>query len=501
MMAAMKRRVLAASLFLLTCIGSAALAADSMAFVDAQLAAHPGQSGTYVLDTGEEALIARAWLTDHAQHAIDIQYFIWSTDNIGTLAAEAILRAAQRGVHVRIIVDDLLLDAPDKSLLALDKHSNIDIHIYNPKTSAGVPLQKQLLNVASDLRGVNQRMHDKTFMVDGKVAIVGGRNVAAEYYDRNHEYNFRDRDALVAGAVVTPMEANFENFWNSALSFPVENLYDGDGLTKKNVKVDTYDVEEIYRYLHEYAALPENFAPEVRAAIADTPTAFARLAKETQWGRVDFIHDLPGKNSGDAGFGGGGLTTSALAKLMEGAQHDVLIQSPYLVLSEPALELFRKTLARGVRIRINTNSLASTDNLPAFGGYRSQRRKLLKMGLKIFEYRPDAWTQRRQMQQVSAAVPTNAHQVVGLHAKTLVVDSKVVFIGTYNLDPRSENLNTEVGVLIHNEEVAKHVANAIEIDMQPVNSWNAADDPDQHVSWMRRNHVRMWQLLPIKPLL
>src|SRR4051812_48061094 len=201
-----------------------------MAFVDQQIAAHAGQSGAYVLDTGTEALLARAWLVEHAQRSIEVQYFIWSTDNIGILAAEALLRAADRGVRVRVIVDDLMIDAPDKSLLALAHHPNIDIRIYNPKTSVGVTLHRRILNVMTDFRGFNQRMHDKTFMVDGKLAITGGRNMAAEYFDYNHRYNFRDRDALLLGEVVKTMQASFEKFWTSKLSVKVEDLYGGLGL-------------------------------------------------------------------------------------------------------------------------------------------------------------------------------------------------------------------------------------------------------------------------------
>src|SRR5512143_2463545 len=145
-------------------------AAASLAAVDDQIAAHPGETGTYVLDTGEEALLARAWLADHAERSIEVQYFIWSSDNIGILASEALLRAAERGVKVRVIVDDLLIDAPDKSLLALAKHPNVEIRIYNPQHQVGTPLHKRVINVVTDFRGVNQRMHDKTFGVDGKIA-------------------------------------------------------------------------------------------------------------------------------------------------------------------------------------------------------------------------------------------------------------------------------------------------------------------------------------------
>jgi putative cardiolipin synthase len=494
----MKRR---ARVFLLgLCVAARVAAETPMEFIDGQITAHAGQSGAYVLDTGEEALLARAWLADHARDTIEVQYFIWSTDNIGILAAEALLRAADRGVRVRVIVDDLLIDAPDKSLLALARHPNIGIRIYNPTTSVGVPFHKRVLNVLGNFRGVNQRMHDKTFVVDGKVAVTGGRNMAAEYYDYNQTYNFRDRDVMLLGEVVKAIQASFENFWASELSVRVEELYDGFGLMQKNVRVTDDEIKKTYRELHTYAHSPENFAPEVRAAIDAAPKASARLAEQVAWGEVEFISDRPGKNDNRLRLGGGGRTAAALARLVEAARDRIVIQSPYLVLSDRAMDLFQDIRARGVRVRVNTNSLASTDNLPAFSGYRSQRAKLIEMGLEIFEYKPDPEVQRRLMHPSAAA--KDKPPVSALHAKTMVVDSKAVYIGTFNFDPRSENLNTEVGVIIRNEALARAVEAAIETDMQPANSWNAARDrPDQYVPFAKRSKVRLLQLLPIKPLL
>jgi putative cardiolipin synthase len=473
---------------------------DASALIDAELAAHPGQTGSYILEKGEESLLARAWLVDQARESIEVQYFIWSTDNIGILASEALLRAAERGVQVRVIVDDLLVDAPDRTLLALARHPNVGIRIYNPQHSVGVPLHKRLLNIATDFRGVNQRMHDKTFIVDGRFAITGGRNMADEYYDYDHAYNFRDRDALVLGAVVPAIRASFERFWASPLSVPVEELYDGFGLMQKNVSVRDAEVQAVYRELHDYAAQPANFAPEVRAAIEAVPGAFPRLAAGMAWGRVDFISDPPGKNGRRLFLDGGGLSTAALARLLGEAKEEVLIQSPYVVLSDPALELFRELRARGVRIRISTNSLASTDNLQAFSGYRSQRRQLLRLGLELHEYRPYPAIQQDVMQRYG--ILREKSPVFAIHAKTLVVDRQVLYVGTYNLDPRSENLNTEVGVIIHHEGQARAVAAALEADMAPENSWNAAsDDPDRFVGRGKRARVRFWQTLPLKPLL
>ena len=296
------------------------------------------------------------------------------------------------------------------------------------------------------------------------------------------------------------MRVNFENFWHSELTAKVEDLYDGLGLMQKRVDVDDGETRRIYGELHQYAQSPENFAPEVRAAIASTPTAFARLARQMTWGDVEFVSDRPGKNDFQLRLGGGGQTTTALARLVRGAKSRIVIQSPYLVLSDKALDLFGQVAARGVKVRISTNSLASTDNLPAFSGYRNQRERLLGMGLQIYEYKPVPEVQRILMQRSAAA--SRKVPIFALHAKTLVVDSKTVYIGTFNFDPRSENLNTEVGAIIHDEALARAVEASIETDMAPGNSWNAAtDDPDQHVSLAKRGKVLLFQLLPIKPLL
>ena len=472
----------------------------NFSYIDEQIKMHDGLTGVLILDKGEESLLARAWLADHAQQSIEVQYFIWSTDNIGILATEALLRAANRGVKVRVIVDDLLIDAPDKTLLALALHPNVSIKIYNPKHSVGTPIQKRILNVFTDFRGVNQRMHDKTFIVDGKVAITGGRNMADEYFDYNHKYNFRDRDILVLGNVTEKMVWSFEQFWRSELSVAVKNLFDGLGIFQKNVSVNDAEIQHIYQELHEYAQSPDNFEPEVRKAIKNVPEAFQALTKEVIWTDARFISDIPGKNNRRFSLGGGGITTAELAALVEQSKHKIVIQSPYLVLSKKAESLFRRTRKRGVSIQINTNSLASTDNIQAFSGYRNQRKKLLNMGLQIFEYKPNPAIQEQLLHRYDDI--KKERPIFALHAKTMVIDSETVYIGTYNLDPRSENLNTEVGVIIHNKQIAKKVEQLIQTDMGPTNSWNALyDDPDSFASAWKQWRVFFWQFMPIKPLL
>lgn len=458
------------------------------------IADHDGKTGIYVLEKGEESLLARAWLADHAQTSIDIQYFIWSTDNIGILASEALLRAAERGVTVRVLVDDLLIDAPPDALLALALHPNIDIRIYNPKVTVGTSGVKRICNVVTDLRAVNQRMHDKTALFDGMVGITGGRNMADEYFDYDHHYNFRDRDALVMGPAVADMEESFDRFWTSSQAVAVEKL-----LAKELKKITPERMTAIYAELRAYAGKPENFAPEVRDALRNLPQKFDGLLREMVWDDVRFLSDMPGKNNGHDGLSGGGLITTELVAMLRNAKKKVTIQSPYLIMPNGGLELFRQLVRQGVEVSISTNSLASTDNLMAFSGYLKQRRRILKSGIKVYEYKPEPAI-RCELVERYPKLEKNA-PVFALHAKSMVIDGELLYIGTFNLDPRSANLNTEVGVLVRNPRLAAQVERNIEQDMLPENSWNAADNPDRFASAAKRRNVELLRVLPLKPLL
>ncbi len=469
--------------------------AGLQADVQQLMAGYPGKSGAYVLEKGEESLLARAWLAENAGQTIDIQYFIWSTDNIGILAAEALLAAAERGVRVRVLVDDLLIDAPSDIMLALSAHPRMSIRIYNPKHSVGTSKLKQLFNVITDFRGVNQRMHDKTFMVDSLVAVIGGRNMADEYFDYDRKYTFRDRDILLIGPVLAGMQESFDRFWRSPLSVPVEDLLKGD-----RRKLTAQQIEKHYWYLRAYAQNPENFKPEVRQMLADLPGRLPGFIQKLVWDDIRFICDQPGKNMKRNSLSGGGATTEALVKAVQKAEKSITIQSPYLVMTDRAISIFRELIQKGVRVRISTNSLAATDNLQAFSGYSKQRRKLLKAGMELYEFRPDSAGKRQLIERYKKI--DHLEPVFALHAKTLVIDGKTLCISSYNFDPRSANLNTEVGVLVTNRDLAGQVESSIEYDMLPQNSWNArTDSPDSHASLLKRMKVRFWRLLPLKPLL
>jgi len=370
------------------------------------------KTGVYVLEKGEEALIGRAWLTQHAAESIDIQYFIWSTDNIGILAAEQLLGAAERGVKIRVLVDDLLIDAQDRSLLLLSAHPNVQIRIYNPNLTVGVGFWQRLKNAVTDFREINQRMHDKTAIFDGIAGITGGRNMADEYFDYDLEYNFRDRDVLLLGTAVSDMTENFEEFWSSELVVPVEQLLDDEA-----VEISSADVQQRSKELHAYAADPANFEPEIREIIKNAAHYFPTLLQAMTWEDVVFLSDVPGKNSGEFGLGGGGESTDELINAVKNAKESVLIQSPYLIMPEGGIELFEELVSRGVRVRISTNSLASTDNIQAFSGYQGQREDLLEAGVELFEFMDEPSIREELIDRYPRIADNDP--IFALHAKSM----------------------------------------------------------------------------------
>ncbi|MDH5601324.1 MAG: phospholipase D-like domain-containing protein, partial [Gammaproteobacteria bacterium] len=258
-------------------------------------------------------------------------------------------------------------------------------------------------------------------------------------------------------------------------------------------------IDQVYKGLHAYARSPENFEPEVRQAINDLSKDFSSLTEYITWGDTRFISDMPGKNNETDSLGGGGLSTTVLSEVIHSAKKSIVIQSPYLVLSAEAKELFRDARKRSVSITISTNSSSSTDNLQAFSGYRSQRDEILAMGIDVYEYMPYPAIQKKMLERYAAIKERNP--VFALHAKSMVVDGEVVYVGTYNLDPRSQNLNTEVGIIVKNKHLGELVESMIRKDTLEGNSWSAKNNPDQHASLLKRIKVFFWQLFPLEPIL
>jgi len=444
------------------------------------------KTGVYVLEDGGGSLTTRAWLTQYAEKTIDIQYFIFSTDNVGLIACDYLIRAADRGVKVRILVDDIMVDAELEDILMMASHENISIKVYNPGVNLGKSIVSKLKKFATDFRKANLRMHNKTFIVDGKVVITGGRNIADEYFDYDHEYNFRDRDVLLLGKIAPSVEQSFDQFWNNDLSVPIRDLADE---IPENIK-DPNRFEK----LHQYACNPENFWPQIRVQIENLPIAFKTIKESGAlvWtNKVEFVSDAPGKNDGSEGLGGGGYTTDALIKLVKNAKTSLDIQTPYLITTELSRNLFTEAISRGVKIRILTNSLASTDNLEAFNGYQRDRKALLETGVEIYEFKPDA-EERFKIMTGELQTKLDFKPIFGLHSKSMVVDNKTTVIGTFNLDPRSANLNTECLAIIDDEKISKGVLKGMEIEFKPENSWQTTLEfnPDSEVKVGKR--IKAW---------
>jgi phosphatidylserine/phosphatidylglycerophosphate/cardiolipin synthase-like enzyme len=450
------------------------------------------KSGVCVLEDGGNSLVVRGWLSENAERSIDVQYFIFSADNVGLIACDYLVRAADRGVKVRILVDDVMVEAGAHELLTLESHKNISIKIYNPGTNIGKNLGKKAYNLVTNFRGINQRMHNKTFIVDGKVVITGGRNVADEYFDYDHQYNFRDRDVLLLGKATRSVQLSFNEFWESSFSVPVTRLVS----EKQEPATDSLK----FRKLHQYACNPENFWPQVRESIKNLPDTFDSLKRSDEFKWVDsvrFVSDIPGKNDGSKGLGGGGRSTDALVSLIRQAKTSIDIQSPYLVTSDLSHQLFTEAVKRGVKIRILTNSLTSTDNIEAFSGYQRNRRKILATGVRIFEFRPDAAVRytvmSRNLQEKLKYAP-----IFGLHAKSMIVDGKITVIGTFNLDPRSANLNTECISVIYSEDITRGVLKGFEEEFKPENSWEttSAWNPDHKAGMKKRANTWTRKAIP-----
>nr|MBK9653788.1 phospholipase D family protein [Bacteroidota bacterium] len=321
---------------------------------------------------------------------------------------------------------------------------------------------------------------------DGKIVITGGRNIADEYFDYDHEYNFRDRDVLLLGKIASDVHNSFEQFWNSPLSVDICELANTE--SPQNPDSVTYNA------LHNYACNPENFWPQVREKIKNLPAAFDAIQKSggLVWlDSVYFISDIPGKNDGTQGLEGGGVCTEALIQLIKNAKHTIAIQSPYLITNDASRKLLLDAVKRGVKIKILTNSLASTDNLEAFSGYQRDRKKLLATGVRIFEFRPDA-AERYKVMTGDLQSKLNYTPVFGLHAKSMVIDGSITVIGTFNFDPRSANLNTECVAVIHSNKISTSVLNGMEIEFNPENSWETTKqwNPDSDVGNIKR--LKTW---------
>ena len=507
-----------------------------------------------ILDEGGDALLARLNLIRAARDRIDLQTYIFDRDDSARLVIDELLAAARRGIRVRVLIDQLSAINDLHVLAALaGAHQNLEVRVYNP--SFGRAISSYLDYAASVIccfRRFNQRMHNKLLLVDSRVAIAGGRNYQDDYYDWDAEYNFRDRDLLVAGPVARSMERNFEQYWNDPRSVPAERLTDVARLL----------LEEGVPPLAPATPLrPERVALMSRAA-GDADLVRVRLVQRTfPVAEVAYLADLPDKHGEGPGEESG---APGLAELLSGAQEQILLQTPYLVLSDSALELFRelRTHPDPPQVVVSTNSLAATDNPIVYAlTYKYKRRHVRELGFDVFEYKPfpadppvdpalgawqpgqpeppapppleraagpggvgsDAGEAGRGQAHADGRVeeklrtetrssllrtssPANRPLPVqgqgprmGLHAKSMVIDHRIAVVGTHNFDPRSETYNTEAVLVIDDPAFAQALAQSIERDIAPGNSWAVA--PRQKPPVLSGLNYSMGKVLEASPVL
>ena len=465
-----------------TGISRAALPFASSPFgvvVNAAVAANfdaPNANRLALLSGGYDALLVRIHLIRQARSSIVIQTFIWTNDEVGRLMMYELIEAARRGVKVRIIADHLVSEQDPATIAFLaTAHPNLEIKHYRPSSSRMKPnLPQKLLAGLRSFHGVNQRMHNKVMIVDGVVLITGGRNIENTYYDHSTGANFRDRDVLAVGPVVRSATESFEEFWQYRYSVASRDLTDVDSIISQG-KYRRYQTRADYDFGDYFGAMDHE--ADDSALIGER---FVLQLKPVK--KVAFISDEPGKTSGF--FSHTARITRELSRTLEGAKQSIVMQTPYLVLSPAARALFHEVGQKnpGLRIRVSSNSFASTDNLFAYSAnYRLRTRYVADLKMEVHEFKPRpaelmelvpqyaflaGLAQKRSASGQPRALPT-----LCLHAKSLVVDDRVAFVGSYNLDPRSENLNTEVGLLVHDEAFTVALRDEIERDMRPENSW------------------------------
>ncbi len=406
--------------------------------------AHPQESGFHLLRNGLDAFAARACLAGLAERSLDVQYYLYHDDMIGRLMTDQLLRAADRGVRVRLLVDDMGMDGRDLGVATLDGHPNVEVRIFNP-FSRNVGRTSQYI---TRLGSVTRRMHNKTFTIDNQVTILGGRNIGNEYFDANPDLVFSDLDVMAIGPVVGDVSALFDQYWNCKLAYPARVLVR---------KPPTHDQVarmrlQLEQYISDQAGSP--YLEVLNRASVAQQIVEDRLAFE--WGEARLVFDQPEKVLQDIGSTERHLG-SQLQPYWEALEEEVLIFSPYFVPGKPLAKFLIQLAGRGVRVRILTNSLASNDVGLVHAGYAKYRKALLRGGVELYEMNRMLTRKQRK-----AKKGREGRAKASLHAKSFVFDRKEVFIGSLNLDSRAMIQNTEVGVVIDIPDIAEEMARTFE---------------------------------------
>ncbi|EJL77025.1 phosphatidylserine/phosphatidylglycerophosphate/cardiolipin synthase [Variovorax sp. CF313] len=423
-----------------------------------KLAAPPGEplSGFRLLPMPQFSLHARIELAQRAQRSIDVQYYLLQNDESGRYLLRALREAADRGVRVRLLVDDLHTAGADALFTSFASHPNVEVRLFNPFPDGRDLLGTRVAASLLDFDRVHRRMHNKLFVADNTMAIMGGRNIANEYFLRDGGSNFIDIDTLVAGAVVPTLSSQFDMYWNSPYAYPIESL----------VAKGSESAEELHERFDRLTSGPQMLHPEEPDStdlLGNTPLArdFNAGALSLIWARAEAYADPPDKALALTEDGRGLPAEVAmdgvlynLRRYLRGAQIEVMQTTPYLIPGPTGMESIRFVRGKGVSYGIVTNSLAATDQSLAHTGYRRYRAEMLRLGVALYEVSPRRVEQTRRFGTYGSASGR-------LHGKSAVIDRNIVFLGSMNFDPRSKLHNTEVGIFIFSPQIAQQVTSLI----------------------------------------
>ncbi|WP_162435422.1 phospholipase D family protein [Pseudoxanthomonas koreensis] len=434
-------------------------------------AAHPGQSGFRLVGNGAEAYALRAYSAHAATRSLDIQTYIWHDDLTGRMLARLALQAADRGVRVRILADDLDARAKNTGLAALDAHPHIEVRLYNPMASRSGTLRKAG-EFGTGFKRLNHRMHNKSWIADGRMALVGGRNLGNEYFAASDGPNFVDLDLLMVGPVVAEVARNFDLFWNSPSNYPIAQLSPGE---------DTPERMQALRTVLEQAAA-DLHSSEYASVLREDPKVQQLLEGGTalHWSpRWRFVSDDPLKAT--LPLEQRSEVVKVLLPEMQRASGQLLVISPYFVPGERGTAELAAIDGRGVAVRVLTNSLAANDVAAVHGGYSRYRRPLLEQGVEVWELKPSDGPAQFSLKGSSGS---------SLHTKAMVIDDSAVFVGSYNLDPRSTSLNCEQGILVEHPALAAGLSALFAQQTSPAHAWHVTLDAQGELRWS--DGVQVW---------
>lgn len=429
--------------------------------------AHPGLSGVYPLDKPVDAFAARMVMAHAAERTLDVQYYIWHPDTTGLLLFDALLEAADRGVRVRLLLDDSGTGGIDEELAALASHPNIQVRLFNPF----VVRTPKWIGYLTDFSRANRRMHNKSFTADNQVAVIGGRNIGDEYFGATEEVTFSDLDVLAVGEVVDDVSRDFDRYWSSGSSYPASSILPSVG-PEGRVRLEQAVAE----------AMRDPEADAYLRAVSQTALVQKLLANDLglTWAPVRMLSDDPAKGLGEAS--GEGLMSHDLTLIFDDAERSVALVSPYFVPARAGTEAFRDLERDGIEIEVLTNALEATDVAAVHAGYAKRRKALLEAGVELWELRRGAQHQGRNL----SAGPFGSSGA-SLHAKTFSVDRERVFVGSFNFDPRSANLNTELGFIIEDPELAQRIDAAFD-NAVPENAYEVRLDAEGDLYWLERRN-------------